>query len=307
VAGSSEDAGSGGAAVSEPAVSEPQVDSASGGAAVSEPQVAPVAGAGVASGSGPGEPVQIAPAVEQFAVVPGSMAEVAASVAARFLDITRAELREGRLTVELTTESLTPPGNVKAEWQATMFGAVLRDQLAANGEDIGGAAVFPFEIVTMLTDPAGRQVEYGAGLGNTVLFQKFEQATEAELVAAVEAGAAKHGLTVTSIEVFHPQQTALAVRAVTADPAKTVGALFDDSLLFEDLIGRFPDLLEGMYYRLDDANGDTVMELWRAPRAGAAGSWFRADVDERSVPEPPPSFPEAPPGFPETLPSETAE
>jgi hypothetical protein len=237
------------------------------------------------AGYGPpdAEPIQFVESIERFAPQPGSVEEVAASLAKRFTTIEGVGIgADGEGSIDLTmpiAEYAEIPFNY-AVWEATLFAGVLRDQLAANGEDLSN-----LHVLMLLTTPDGVLHRSGVGLGKTTLYQRFGSVDR----AVFEAAAAKHGLTVERVETITPHQDAYIVEVKTPDAADLTKRIFHDGLSLNDMSGIDPTHVEGLYFLVVDEGGKPVLAVWYAPRAATGGRWVRPDLDERQRPVTPPT------------------
>jgi hypothetical protein len=124
---------------------------------------------------------------------------------------------------------------------------------------------------------AGDMVTTNLGIGAVRLGQVFGSPSDSALTAHVADVAERHGLTVASLQILHPLESALSVTFVVPDGAEVYWTI---DALRTDLVGDPPDV-EGVYIELDDAHGQPLLQSGAAYRTGDGGLWFAPGQDAR--------------------------
>jgi len=136
------------------------------------------------------------------------------------------------------------------------------------------ASVLGAEIVDRA--PSGQVLATPLGMGYSPVGQRFNSPSDADLHERVTEVAHKYGLTVASVEVLHPLDSALAVTFTV--PPGDVSWTIDQ--LRNDLEGSPVDV-EGTFIELDSPTGQSLLRIsyWERANGGALG--FATGQDER--------------------------
>jgi hypothetical protein len=147
-------------------------------------------------------------------------------------------------------------------------GELIRTNESTLGEVIGG------EIVDQT--PNGHVLATPLGMGYSPVGQRFNSPSDADLRERVTIVADRYGLGVTSVEVLHPLDGALAVTFTV--PPGDVSWRIDQ--LRSDLVGSPVDV-EGLFIELDSPTGQPLLRGSGSERVKGGGLWFAPGQDER--------------------------
>jgi len=114
------------------------------------------------------------------------------------------------------------------------------------------------------------------GMGYSPLGHRFNSPSDADLRERAADVADKYGLTVDSVEVLHPLDSALAV-AFTVPPGPVSWTLYQ---LTKNLQGS-PIDLEGLSIQLNSPSGQPLLLFARGARNKGGGGWFAPGQDDR--------------------------
>ncbi len=163
--------------------------------------------------------------------------------------------------------------SIKQVWLGLLVQGAVSDSMrttqSTTSEVLAGAQIVDH-------DRSGRQVITQLGHGSVVGGQVFNSPDDATLRDRVAQVAAKYGLTVRSVQVLHPLESALAVTFTVPDGSVdwTIGDLKQE---IED----DPQSIEGSYIELDDPSGRPLLRGAGAARIPGGGLWFARGQDER--------------------------
>jgi hypothetical protein len=147
-------------------------------------------------------------------------------------------------------------------------------ELAHTSDQPTMADVLGGEIVDK--GPDGKTVHTPVGMGSGPTGQEFHSPSDQELRDRVDAAAAKFDLGVTSEEVLHPLDSALAVTfTVPAGPVSWNLYQLDQAL------SGSPADIEGLYVELDSEDGRPLFKSGNTERIKGGGGWFAPGQDER--------------------------
>ena len=170
--------------------------------------------------------------------------------------------------------------DLRTEWLGYLLeGAVadlMRTDQATTSDVIdGGEILFP--------NPNGGDTKAPLGYGAVVGGQVFNSPSDAVLTAHVKAVASSHGLTVKSLRILHPLDSAIEVTLVVPD---ALTPTWTASTLSADLEGS-PRQVEGIYLQLDSPSGQKLLATYGAYRMGSGGLWCASDQYARFGVQPP--------------------
>jgi len=136
------------------------------------------------------------------------------------------------------------------------------------------AEVLGAEVVTRTR--TGDLVTTPLGMSDSPLGHRFNSPSDADLRQRVADVAAKYGLTVDSVEVLHPLDSALAA-TLTVPPGAVSWTLYQ---LTRDLLGSPVDL-EGLSLQLNSPSGRPLLHIANGERVRGGGGWFAPGQDDR--------------------------
>ena len=128
------------------------------------------------------------------------------------------------------------------------------------------ADVLGAEVVT--PTPSGRRVTTPLGMGYSPLGRSFHSPSDVDLRQRAADVADKYGVTVDTVEVFHPLDSALAV-TFTGPRGAVSWTLYQ---LTNDLLGSPVDV-EGLSIQLDSPSGRPLVRVANGERARGGGGW----------------------------------
>jgi hypothetical protein len=162
---------------------------------------------------------------------------------------------------------------VKEVWLGELVdaavGELIRSDQTTLSQVLGGG-----EIVDRTVQ--GHVLTTPLGFGYSRMGQRFHSPSDADLRERVDAVANKYGLDVTSVQVLHPLDSALAVTFTVPDGHVT----WSIDQLSNDLSGS-PDDLEGLFVQLDSPSGEPLLRGGSANRFKGGDLWFAPGQDER--------------------------
>jgi hypothetical protein len=136
------------------------------------------------------------------------------------------------------------------------------------------AEVLGAEVVT--SSRRGHLVTTPLGMGYSLLGHRFNSPSDTALRQRVADVADTYGLTVDSVEVLHPLDSALAV-TFTVPPGAVAWTLYQ---LTNELLGS-PIDIEGLSLQLNSPSGSPLLGVENGERAKGGGGWFAPGQDER--------------------------
>ena len=114
------------------------------------------------------------------------------------------------------------------------------------------------------------------GMGYSVLGHRYDSPEDADLRRRAADVADKYGLTLDSVQVLHPLDSALAV-TFTVPTGAVSWTLYQ---LTHDLLGS-PTDIEGLAIQLNAPSGRPLLHVATGERAKGGGGWFAAGQDDR--------------------------
>jgi hypothetical protein len=185
------------------------------------------------------------------------------------------------LEIEVSTESLSGPGEALVTWKAALAqGAVAdlhRTTEASTNAVVGGSDI-------EVTLPSGRQVTLDGSAGFAAAGQTFDDdiadPSPAAIADRVREETAEFGLVDVSVEVLQPIGPAVLIHATM--PANDSEAPIDWTM--DDLrnaISGTPAGFEGVYIEIASPNGAPVVASGVAYRTGVGVVWFAPGQDDR--------------------------
>jgi hypothetical protein len=115
------------------------------------------------------------------------------------------------------------------------------------------------------------------GVGAVALNQSFDSPSDADLTSHVSDVAKQFGLTVSSVQILHPLESALSVTFNVADDA-SINWTIDQ--LRDALVGTTPDV-EGVFIQINGPGSTPLLQEGAAYRTGGGGLWFANGQDSR--------------------------
>lgn len=174
------------------------------------------------------------------------------------------------LRVRLTSNA---DHGVKEVWLGRLIeGAV--GELVRTSDQKTLAEVLGAEVVT--SAPSGQLANRPLGMGYSPLGHRFNSPSDADLRQRAADVADKYGLTVDTVEVLHPLDSALAVTLVVPRGAVS-WTLYQ---LTNDLLGSPMDV-EGLSIQLNSPSGRPLLHVANGERATGGGGWFAPGQDDR--------------------------
>lgn len=168
---------------------------------------------------------------------------------------------------------------IKQEWLAQLVqGAVedlMRTHEATTSQVLQGAKLVDH-------DESGHRVVTDLGYGAVVGGQVFGCASDDALRQQVAAAAVKYGLTVDSVQVLHPLDSALVVTmTVPNGPLKGWGLGSLQNAIEGGTAPKFHPDVEGLYLELRSPSGKPIVTSSYAFRIPGGGGWWAPGQDER--------------------------
>lgn len=136
------------------------------------------------------------------------------------------------------------------------------------------AEVLGAEVVTPTR--RGHLVTTPLGMGYSPLGHRFNSPSDADLRRRVAEVADTYGLTVDTVELLHPLDSALAV-TFTVPSGAVAWTLYQ---LTNDLLGS-PIDVEGLSIQLNAPSGRPLLRVANGERAKGGGGWFAPGQDDR--------------------------
>ena len=164
---------------------------------------------------------------------------------------------------------------VKQSWLAQMVQGAVEDLMRTH-EPTTSQVLQGAKLVDR--DGSGHRVVTDLGYGAVVGGQVFDSPSDAALRQQVATAAQKYGLTVDSIQVLHPLDSALAVTMTVPDGSLDGWGL--DSLQNAIEGGTVPDV-EGLYLELRSPSGQIIVKSSMAFRIPGGGGWSAQGQDGR--------------------------
>jgi hypothetical protein len=162
---------------------------------------------------------------------------------------------------------------IEEEWLAQLIeGAV--GELVRTPDQKTLAQVLGAEVVTRTR--TGHRVTTHLGMGYSPLGHRFNSPSDADLRQRATDVADKYGLTLDSVDVLHPLDSALAV-TLAVPPGPVSWTLYQ---LTNDLHGS-PTDVEGLSIRLNSPSGQPLLHIANGERAKGGGGWFATGQDDR--------------------------
>ena len=178
----------------------------------------------------------------------------------------------GSPCLRVRLKSLADHG-VKEVWLGQLIEGAVGEMIRTDNQKTL-AEVLGAEVVTPTR--SGHLVTTPLGMGYSPLGHRFDSPSDADLRQRAADVADKYGLTVNSVQVLHPLDSALAV-ALTVPPGAVSWTI--DQLTTE-LLGHPVDI-EGVSVELNSPSGRPVLRIENGERAKGGGGWFAPGQDER--------------------------
>ena len=134
-----------------------------------------------------------------------------------------------------------------------------------------------FDGELLFPQPDGSQTTVRLGHGAVAGGQVFDSPSDSAITAHVCAVAGSYGLSVKSLRILHPLDSAIEVSMIVPDgltPAWTISGL-------SDALEGSPRQVEGIYVQLDSPGGQKLLATSGAYRMGSGGLWFAPGQDVR--------------------------
>jgi hypothetical protein len=147
-------------------------------------------------------------------------------------------------------------------------GELVRTDQKTLAEVLGAEVVTPTRNGHLVTTPLG--------MGYSPLGHRFNSPSDADLRQRAADVADRYGLTVNSVEVLHPLDSALAV-TFTVPRGAVSWTLYQ---LTNDLLGS-PIDVEGLSIQLNSPNGRPLLRVANGERAKGGGGWSAPGQDDR--------------------------
>ena len=241
--------------------------------------------AAVTIASGDGSPVQFAPTTGSTPSLGGDAASIIATVEARVPDVLSIRLSKDAISNASgrgTTDYLIAHANIaatadkgpqiaRASWESdliagALFTAFTEAHLAP-----------PSSVDLTVVLPDGTRDHVGGGLGKVVPDQIFDPVTP-QTQTRIQQNATAQGLTDVRVSTFQVVNDVIQIHAkTTASPAAAASRFFKAHGL-DGLLGQSENDFEGVYFQLDDEQGNPILIESTAPRAGAGGYWAAAST-----------------------------
>jgi hypothetical protein len=163
--------------------------------------------------------------------------------------------------------------SIRPVWLGQLVQGAVADEMrtdeATTSDVLDGAQVVD-------TDESGKSVTIPLGHGAVVGGQEFNSPSDALLTDRVQKVADKFGIKVSSVEVLHPLDSALAATFVVSD-----GKVDWTITQLTNAIEGSPSDIEGLYVELVSPSGDPLLQASRALRIPGGGLWFADGQDDR--------------------------
>ncbi len=178
----------------------------------------------------------------------------------------------------VTIESDQADG-IKQAWLAQLMQGAVAD-LMRTDETTTSQVLDGAQLVDK--DASGRQVVTPLGHGAVVGGQVFDSPGDDALRQQVAAAAEKYGLTVDSVQVLHPLDSALAVTMTVPDGPLHGWNLtsLENAIEGKTTPTSVPNV-EGLYLELHSPSGKPVVKSGYASRIPGGGGWSAPGQDER--------------------------
>lgn len=248
-------------------------------------------GVAVAAGGGSGQPSSPPPGVTNGHTGDPVSYGKATNTAGRHLDVADAVhdvlqgIGDGTLVRNLTADTRSAGTTVSVElahngddvpevWASDLvvgaLGELMRtDQATMNDVIVSASAAGP--------GADGTSVTTSLGVGAVRLGQVFNSPNDSTLSDHVNEAARTLGLTVSSLKILHPLESAIEVTLVVPDDAKVDWTI---DQLRTALVGSSP-MVEGVLIELDSTDGQPLLRSGVAYRTGEGGLWFAPGQDAR--------------------------
>lgn len=225
-------------------------------------------------------PVQFAPTTGSTPSLGSDSASIIASVEARVPDVLSIRITKdaisnasGRGTkdylvahIDIAASADSGPKVARASWESDLIGGAL-----FTGFTQADLAP-PFGVDLTLVLPDGTRDQVGGGLGKVVPNQVFDSVTP-EIQTRIEQNAAAQGLTNVRVTTFQVVNDVIEIHAATTAAPATAASNFYKAGGIDGLLGQSENDFEGVYFQLDNAQGNPILIETTAPRAGAGGYW----------------------------------
>lgn len=161
---------------------------------------------------------------------------------------------------------------VKEVWLGQLIEGAVGELVRTDQKTL--AEVLGAEVVTPTR--GGDRVTTPLGMGYSPLGKRFNSPTDADLRQRAADVADKYGLTLDSVDVLHPLDSALAV-TFTVPSGAVSWTLYQ---LTNDLLGS-PIDVEGLSIQLNSPSGQPLLRVANGERVKGGGGWFAPGKDDR--------------------------
>jgi len=196
-----------------------------------------------------------------------------AGTAITSISIGQSALDQARAGIEVNVQGLDPR-STEGDWLANIaLGAMsdlMRSSEAATQEVVLGGGVTG-------TNADGTSSRADLGVGYVAAGQLFASPSDAALRQRVERVARDFGLTVRSLNILHPLNSAIMVSFTVPTDGDVPWRLHD----LETALTGEPSVVEGFFIALYSSNGECLLTAGQALRAGSGGLWFADGQDGR--------------------------
>jgi hypothetical protein len=236
--------------------------------------------AAVTIASGDGTPVQFAPTTGSTPSLGSDPTAIIATIKSRVPDVLSIRITKDAISNASgkgTTDYLVAHVNIaapadrgpeisRASWESDLVGGAL-----FTGFTQANLAP-PFGVDLTLVLPDGTRDQVGGGLGKVVPNQVFDSVTP-EIQTRIAQNAGAQGLRNVRVTTFQVVNDVIEIHAATtAAPAKAASNFYKAGGI-DGLLGQSENHFEGVYFQLDNAQGNPILIQTTAPRAGAGGYW----------------------------------
>lgn len=227
-----------------------------------------------------GSPVQFSRTTGQTPSLGTDAASIVAALKARLPNVLSIRLTNDAITngsgngttnylvahIEIAAPADTGPEIARAMWESNLVGGALLTAFTQAGLEP------PYSADLTVVLPDGKRDNVGGGIGKVVPNQVFDPIT-AQVQARIKQNAAAEGFTDVRVTVFPVLNEVAEIHATATTSPAAAAAKFTSSGGLDGLLGQSENDFEGIYFQLDDAQGQPIYIQSTAPRAGAGGYW----------------------------------
>lgn len=236
--------------------------------------------AAVTIGLRDGAPVQFAPTTGRTPSLGSDPASIVATVKGRVPHVLAIRITKDAVSnasgkgtsdyrmahVDIAAPADRGPEIARAMWESDLVGGAL-----FTGFTQANLAP-PFGVDMTVVLPDGKRDHVGGGLGKVVPDQVFDPITSA-IQARIEQNAAAQGFTNVRVSTFQVVDDVIEIHATTTAAPVAAASRFFKAHGLDGLLGESENDFEGVYFQLDDGQGNPLLIESTAPRAGAGGYW----------------------------------